>query len=367
MPAQVRRLFSKLAIQLLDLNANSVTRELTIDLFGFSRGAAAARHAANEILKGPDGTLGQVLGSFRIGWPQSVNVRFLGLFDTVAGIVNLSSLDLSPSNDRNSPVQLYVDPNRIEHAVHFVARHEKRANFALNSLRSANGGLNSSFKEITLPGAHSDIGGGYHNLQTESVLLHSSLDIRGSDAGWPQQTMEWDNLQTLKQHVELENWIGEHSLPLPDGGPPTLAIEESRSEHPSPDGRVTLSLRMIRQIKGEYSRVALRLMHSLAQDAGLPLASIDEAANELHLPPELKPVYENLLEQVNSGSDAPFLDTEQSDLVRQRYMHHSDHYNLLEGLTFDQIIKFEFPFNGLAPFRPASSRERTIHFNLNHE
>lgn len=56
-PAQVKRLFSKLAFQLLDLSANSATRELTIDLFGFSRGAAAARHAANEILKGPEGTL----------------------------------------------------------------------------------------------------------------------------------------------------------------------------------------------------------------------------------------------------------------------------------------------------------------------
>ncbi|MGO2134740.1 MAG: phospholipase effector Tle1 domain-containing protein [Marinobacter sp.] len=366
-PAQVKRLFSKLAIQLLDLNANRASRELTIDLFGFSRGAAAARHAANEILKGPEGMLGQVLGSFQVGWPQAVNIRFLGLFDTVAGIVNVSNLDISPSNDRNSPVQLYVDQNRIEHTVHFVARHEKRENFALNSLRGADGGLPSNAREIALPGAHSDIGGGYHDLQTEDVLLYPSLDIRGSNVGWPQQTMEWDNLKTLKQRVELERWIGSHSLPLPGGASPALAIEESRSEHPSPDGTVTLSLRMVRQIRGEYSRVALWLMHALAENAGLPLDNIDEDTSELHLPAELKPIYESFMKQIKAGSDAPSLGFDQSDLIRQRYIHHSDHYNLLEGLALDQITKFEFPFDSLAPFRPASSRERTIHFNLVHE
>jgi len=112
--------------------------------------------------------------------------------------------------------------------------------------------------------------------------------------------MEWDNLKTLKQQIKLESWIGEHSLPLPDGGSPALAIEERRSAHPSPDGKVTLSLRMTRQINGEYSRVALRLMHSLAEDAGLPLGGIDEDANGLHLPAELKPVYEHLLEQIKA-------------------------------------------------------------------
>ncbi|MGO1502889.1 MAG: hypothetical protein ACTHWH_16575, partial [Marinobacter sp.] len=81
------------------------------------------------------------------------------------------------------------------------------------------------------------------------------------------------------------------------GSSPTLAIEESRSAHPSPYGKVTLSLRMI----------------------------------------------------------------------RQRYIHHSDHYNLLEGLSFGQITRFEFPFDSLVPFRPTSSRERKIHFNLSPE
>lgn len=366
-PAQVERLFSEIAKQIRLTITPGSTYHLTVDLFGFSRGAAAARHAANEILEGPKGGFGRALSDVQLSWPHAVSIRFLGLFDTVAGIVSASSLDLSPSNDRNNPVQLHVNPNRIKYAAHFVAGDEKRANFALNSLRDANGGLPSNFKEITLPGAHSDIGGGYHHMQTEDVLLYPSLDIRGSNTGWPQQTMEWDNLKTLKQRIKLENWIGEHSLPLPGGSSPTLAIEERRSAHPSPNGKVTLSLRMVRQIKGEYSRVTLRLMHSLAEGAGLPLAGIDEDASALHLPAELKPVYESLLDQIKAGSDTPSLGSDQSDLIRQRYMHHSDHYNLLERLSFDQVIQSEFPFDGLAPFRPVSSRERTIHFNMSPE
>lgn len=362
-PAQVQRVFSEIASQIMLAISRSPTYQLTIDLFGFSRGAAAARHAANEILKGQAGQLGQALAAQQVGWPQSISIRFLGLFDTVAGIVNLSTLDFSPGNNRNSPVQLYVDPNKIEHAAHLVAQHEKRANFALNSIKNTDGSLPSNFREITLPGAHSDIGGGYHDVQTEDVLLHPSLDIRGSSTRWPHQTMEWDNLKALEKQIKSEGWIGEYSLPLPNGSPPTLALEEKRSAHPSPDGKVTLSLRMTRQIKGEYSRIALRLMYLLAGNAGVPLKQIP-VNKGLDIPENLNPAYLHFRNEVTVNmNDCPELPSPLASVVKQRYTHHSDHYNLLEGLLFNQITKLEFPFDSLAPFRSFSSRERTAYPN----
>ncbi|MGO2134748.1 MAG: phospholipase effector Tle1 domain-containing protein [Marinobacter sp.] len=362
-PAQVQRIFSEIASQIMLAISRSPTYQLTIDLFGFSRGAAAARHAANEILKGQAGQLGQALAAQQVGWPQSISIRFLGLFDTVAGIVNLSTLDFSPGNNRNSPVQLYVDPNKIEHAAHLVAQHEKRANFALDSIKNTDGSLPSNFREITLPGAHSDIGGGYHDVQTEDVLLHPSLDIRGSSTRWPHQTMEWDNLKALEKQIKSEGWIGEYSLPLPNGSPPTLALEEKRSAHPSPDGKVTLSLRMTRQIKGEYSRIALRLMYLLAGNAGVPLKQIP-VNKGLDIPENLNPAYLHFRNEVTVNmNDCPELPSPLASVVKQRYTHHSDHYNLLEGLLFNQITKLEFPFDSLAPFRSFSSRERTAYPN----
>jgi len=337
-PEQVRRLFRKIAREMVRASGKNEIKSLTVDLFGFSRGGAAARHASNEILKGENGAFGRALAQQDLNWPSDVNVRFLGLFDTVAGIVNLSKLDLSAGNDRNSPVDLYLDPAKVGQVVHLIAADEKRANFALNSVRSSDGQLPANFREITLPGAHSDVGGGYLDLQAEEVLLYPTLTIRGSQTRWPRQTMEWDNLESLRISVESENWIGSHSLLLPDGSPPRLALEERKDEHPLPDGRVEFSLRMTRQIKGEFSRIGFRLMHKLAHGAGVPLDEVDETDPTMSLPDELVPIYERLHDQVFSGYGEPKLTPEALAKLKQRYIHYSDHYNLVEWLMAGDMV-----------------------------
>ena len=99
-----------------------------------------------------------------------------------------------------------------------------------------------------MPGAHSDIGGGYPDQQTEEVLLHPDLSIRGNGVKWPESTMEWDNLETMRDFLISEGWIGEYSFPLPNGEQPSLEIQQRRIEHPVPDGQVLLSLSMKRLI-----------------------------------------------------------------------------------------------------------------------
>jgi hypothetical protein len=47
--------------EVLDKNPGCEITSLTFDTFGFSRGAAAARHFANEIVRGKQGPLGEVL------------------------------------------------------------------------------------------------------------------------------------------------------------------------------------------------------------------------------------------------------------------------------------------------------------------
>lgn len=170
--SQVNRLFDSTAeIANLRLRGRPVTK-LSIDLFGFSRGAAAARHAANSIPRGRVGKFGRALSKQGIGWPEQVEVRFLGLFDTVAGIVNLRAGDFSASDGENDPVELKLDSSKIGKVVHFVARDEIRANFALNSVVDSDGRLPENFREISLPGAHSDVGGGTIRFRMRSCLLH---------------------------------------------------------------------------------------------------------------------------------------------------------------------------------------------------
>ncbi|MAO12419.1 T6SS phospholipase effector Tle1-like catalytic domain-containing protein [Marinobacter sp.] len=367
---QVTLAFSRLSERAKVSSQGKPINRLTLDLFGFSRGAAAARHAAHEINQGESGLLAEILAQNHIPWPETVEIRFVGLFDSVAAIVNPAAGDLSAHNNRNYPVKLYLSSDKVRHAVHLTAAHEHRRNFALNSLRSRDGSLPANFREISLPGVHSDIGGGYGDSQREDVLLSPRLPIPRDRLRWPDKTLQWDNLEAKRQQVEAAGWIGPHNLPVRQSeqlqawpkdlgpeGPARLEIVTRRQEHPAPDGRVELVLRMLRQVRGEYSQVALRLMHRLATDSGAPLQDIDTRKTDNTLPNELNPILQQILEQVEQGSDAPSLTTEHEHLLLQRYIHYSAHYNGIETLVAGTPAKLE----GLHPHAPVLSGERLVY------
>ncbi|MFB2762245.1 T6SS phospholipase effector Tle1-like catalytic domain-containing protein [Marinobacter shengliensis] len=367
---QVKRAFKTLVETTKRLTEGQPIDRLTLDLFGFSRGAAAARHAAHEINQGENGLLAQMLAENGILWPKTVEIRFVGLFDSVAAIVNPAAGDLLAHNNRNHPVKLYLAPDKVGHAVHLTAAHEHRRNFALNSLQSRDGSLPANFREISLPGVHSDIGGGYGDSQREDVLLSPRLQVPRDRLRWPDKTLQWDNLEAKRQQVEAAGWIGPDNLPVRQSeqlqawpkdlgpeGPAQLEIVTRRYDHPAPDGRVELVLRMLRQVRGEYSQVALRLMHRLATDSGAPLQDIDTRKADNTLPNELNPILQQILEQVEQGSDAPSLSAEYEQLLLQRYIHYSAHYNGIETLMAGTPAKLE----GLHPHAPVLSGERLVY------
>lgn len=376
---QVKLAFERLALSVSRLPEREF-HQLTIDLFGFSRGAAAARHAAGEINKGREGQLGQLLAQQGLSWPDKVSIRFMGLFDTVAGIVNFSEGDFSASNDNNTPVRTFIDPNKVENVVHLTAQHERRENFPLNSICYPDGSLPAHFREIALPGAHSDIGGGYSNEQREEVFLSPIITLANRSAQWPKQTIEWDELIQLKRHTETERWIGPNSLPVKvadtlisdhddtqEMRAGDLRIVAETSEHPAPYGRVRMALKMTRYLRGEYSRISLRIMHQLGKEAGVTFDDVDATDSTTSLPTELKPISDRLISQILTGTDLPSLSHGQQELLIQRYIHHSDHYNLTEFLMMGQIGGLEIPVDLLRPFKPSLSGDRLIHPNVQEE
>lgn len=366
-PQQVRRLFMELASLIRNIGDGEKEYRIVFDLFGFSRGSAAARHAVNEILKGDGGMLLEALRHYNLGSPSNVEIRFVGLFDTVAGIINFSDLDFSPGNERTSPVKLHLNSKDVGKAVHLVAAHEKRANFSLNSLRDANDELPDNFREITMPGAHSDIGGGYPDEHTEEVALHPGLSIRGDDVRWPETTMEWDNLEAMRDLLVSEGWVGEYSFPLPNGEQPSLTIQQRRIEHPVPDGQVLLSLKMKRLIKGDYSTVALKIMYDMASEEGVPLVPLGSIEGTDKLSGELQGIYSEFTEQLKTNAQVLSLDPTTQKRILQRYIHHSDHYNLMKKVVGDDILNFEFPLKEFHPFRPTTQRIRVVHPNYKRE
>src|SRR5690606_37799815 len=80
-------------------NPGCVIAALELDLFGFSRGAAAARHLANEVLKQKNGLLDAMIDrrqlplSPQFTWDNGcVSLKVIGLFDTVAAIGGISDM-----------------------------------------------------------------------------------------------------------------------------------------------------------------------------------------------------------------------------------------------------------------------------------
>lgn len=126
--------------------------QVTLSVFGFSRGAAQARafvHWLYEIARLNNDGCAHVLA----GVPLRFN--FLGIFDTVA------SVGVSALSRVTEGKMAWADGNMmsihpaVENCVHFAALHEQRINFPLDLA------IGSNVKEVLYPGMHSDVGGGY--------------------------------------------------------------------------------------------------------------------------------------------------------------------------------------------------------------
>ena len=141
-------------------------KELQFDIFGFSRGAAAARHFANRVFSQDRAIVSAIkagLDGTEFSGTPGGKTRFLGIFDTVAAIGTPVN-GLNPHSADTGEVNLVLRPGVADKVFHITAQHECRFNFALNSVKPA-------WPELALPGAHSDIGGGYNPDEHEAYFL----------------------------------------------------------------------------------------------------------------------------------------------------------------------------------------------------
>ncbi|MEK0361238.1 PAAR domain-containing protein [Pseudomonas sp. CBC3] len=341
-------LLEKAMIRFSEENPEAILVKLELDIFGFSRGAAAARHFANQILKRDQGPLGQVHRAGKLGlkpdvdWGSDVLINFIGLFDTVAALGYWDDWG-NPGDAVNSGIDLYLAPDAARQVVHLVARDEYRRNFALNQ-------VSPPHKEIVLPGAHSDLGGGYQEQASERLYLTRPRRNRVRLDSDPYRTPAY---QEAQRDVVLAR-----DADLIDPQDRTARLDVDVWEQLPPFGSrddkmkyVLAAPRLERTVYGHLSRVYLRVMHVLATEAGVPLDFIDEHDSRLSLPAELLCIKDKLLASARSGNGA--LDAEEERLLRQRYIHLSANWNATLGRGSS---RFEVLFVN-AP----GKRERTRH------
>lgn len=165
-------------------------KEFIVDVFGFSRGAAQARHFVNEIHDRAAG--------------PNVKVGFVGLFDTVGSFVggwlgaagfkedragdNINRAEWKVEKGTRKRMVNALDGMEIEvpyyetfiqdynfnlssasadYIEHFTANDEIRENFPLSSVKPTGGGF---INEKGFIGVHSDIGGGYSNESEDTDI-----------------------------------------------------------------------------------------------------------------------------------------------------------------------------------------------------
>jgi len=214
------------------LDKETRVEKLTLDVFGFSRGAAAARNFIHEALLEAKSVEQQLKDNgYKV---DKVEVCFAGLFDTV------SSHGLSFSNDTST-----LNLDAVSHAkevVQLAAADEHRENFSLTTIKSAGG----NGREIYLPGVHSDVGGSYRDGASEDQDIYWTMGVHGEE-------------EAGKQIEELvaAGWYTKNEITL------KRSIHDRGGKHTVKE----VNLHATRNgIHSHYSRIPLHIMAKYARD-----------------------------------------------------------------------------------------------------
>lgn len=253
-----------------------VVGTVTFDVFGFSRGAAAARHFVHVVTQGAYkprvthgketvyardmfgytldqsyaykmmpayGYLGQLLDEAKLMDEQmKVVIRFVGIYDTVP------HYGLSQSNDIR---QLGLDDvNRANYVVHMVAADEHRANFSLVNISSVAKTSPDSGKkggiELSYPGVHCDVGGAYEEGRPDNP--------KRIDA-----TIFASSLEPLRTELIRQGWFKEGELTIIQDPFYRPTINNFRLEGNR------------KKISNQYSYIPLHIMADFCNKKALPI------------------------------------------------------------------------------------------------
>ena len=244
--------------------ANKLIKKITLDVFGFSRGAASARYFIYQALYS-ENSLAEKLeaNNYKV---RKVEICFAGLFDTVSTYGYSILLGLA-----NNVSSLQLDSVRYaKQTIHLTSADEHRKYFSLTNIRSAQG----DSREIFLPGVHSDIGGGYRDKITEQQIVFQGGEFELEDA--------------KKERAALieAGWYRDDEIKL------LQADEEEEEEF--------IKLEVNRKgIRNHYSRIPLHIMARFARKREIKINTKLELVEEI--PASLKTLKDTIEHYIQTG------------------------------------------------------------------
>ncbi|RKJ88045.1 DUF2235 domain-containing protein [Aeromonas veronii] len=332
--------------------------KLEFDVFGFSRGASAARQFVNTLDQQANHPLAEAVtnapeirlkAGFDWASREDCRIKFVGLFDTVCSSL-LEARSVTLASDC------------AERVVHLTAKDEWRYFFALTRITNDVEGkkIASNFTELALPGCHSDIGGGYYSrwslrnpnsdpalTEQKAIKLFQSMEPAGTR---PEQSSAYQQAMDYAQAKLRQGWgSGVTVLPSPASDPVkgklnlrvrTLNRPEFGWKKPL---EVSVTVLLNRVVEGEYSRIPLHVMVEAARVAGVPFREWDKTDKALMLEsgaPMRPRVDLSKLDEhwVNAGSEAGVAKDLSQQLpddvyryLRFEYLHHSADDGIVNG------------------------------------
>lgn len=192
------------------INTKSTIDTINFEVFGFSRGAAAARNFVYEVTRGaysqviPSGMFGctvikhpkgGVLGKYlKEDSFKTIKIHFLGLFDTVSAYGLIHSDDVRQLN-------LNIT-YKAKRTFQIAAMDEFRKKFELTTIDSAG----TKGKQLFLPGSHADIGGSYTDNMKEKIddiIRKTPIDTKRYDKDLKYlQDEGWFANESIGYHIE---------------------------------------------------------------------------------------------------------------------------------------------------------------------
>ncbi len=277
-------------------NNKETIEKLSINVFGFSRGAAAARTFIHYLLDDSKEKMQQRLEGSQYS-TSAVEVFFSGIYDTVP------SYGMPFMHKYNTQTLFLTAIAKSVNVVHLTAKDEFRENFSLTNINSKGG------KEIALPGAHADVGGGYTDNYDETgvvVLQEGAMVGYESHGGYYNEALMQNNLRVLyaeKNRLVDEGWYHADELRMENA----FRLVSTR-----------------KNISNIYRLIPLHIMKKYAKEQGL--LDFGDIDTKFEIPadhPELRQFKEKITE---AGTGNYTDDFELLKKIRHKYFHTSSDY-----------------------------------------
>lgn len=340
-------------------------KEFIVDVFGFSRGAAQARHFVNEIhdrAAGPNVRIGFVglydtVASFVDGWFGAIGLRKDRAGDNInnaeweveAGTQTVRrgnrEVEVPYYQTMIQPFNFHLNASSAEYIEHFTARDEVRKNFPLSSLLPHDGG---GLKQQECIGVHSDIGGGY--AADEGEYVNKLARIGRLELRHGQKPSAFDRVGRVNPEVYRVRYLlseDEVKQIIEQGEQAGYAVTEERRGN-------SIWLVGKKNVKKELANVYLHLMHKRAVEVGVPFLRL-RSNPENNIPEDLE-AYGKLIINEESGLQIDEMK------IYANYVHQSD----VDPEDRAPIFKIKSFFGDLAN-EPDEGEIRTVFDNEPHK